>query len=390
MVESMIQVPVQLPGVPPTSYPVRIGAGLWKSLPGRLVRLARGRRIAVVADSRVARLWGRDLLKRLSNISPGAVLVEFPAGEKSKTRRTKEKIEDALLARGYGRDSLLVALGGGVTGDLAGFVAATFHRGVPYVQVPTTLLAMVDSSVGGKTAVDTPAGKNLIGAFWQPLCVLADPLLLSTLPRRELRSGLAEVAKHGAIADEKLFSFVEGNWERVLRGEPRAIVRCVRDSCRIKAGVVSRDEREGGYRQILNFGHTAAHALELLSGYRLLHGEALWAGLAVEARLAEGLGLLPAADAGRICALCERIFPVRGALARVGARALLRAMRSDKKARAGKTRYALPLRLGRMGAGGGAWTYAAGDGDFRRALERALDRPPHAAPSRGLESPKRQ
>jgi len=375
MVESMIQVPVQLPGVPPISYPVRIGTGLWKSLPGRLVHLARGRRIAVVADSRVARLWGRDLLKRLGKISAGAVLVEFPAGERRKNRRTKEKIEDSLLVQGFGRDSLLVALGGGVAGDMTGFVAATLHRGVPYIQVPTTLLAMVDSSVGGKTAVDTPAGKNLIGAFWQPLCVVADPTLLSTLPRRELRAGLAEVAKHGVIADERLFAFVERHWEGILGGEPRAIVRCVSGSCRIKAGVVSRDEREGGYRQILNFGHTAAHGLELLSGYRLLHGEALWAGMAVEARLAEGLGLLPAAQAGRICALCERVFPVRRVLSGVDAAALLGAMRSDKKARGGKIRYALPTRLGRMGSGAGEWSYAATGADFRRALARALKRP---------------
>ncbi|MEW6777486.1 MAG: 3-dehydroquinate synthase family protein, partial [Bdellovibrionota bacterium] len=254
------------------SYKIVIEPGSLAGLPKRLLSLAEGKRIAVVTDRMVEKLYGKRLLRALASHDSRTRLFSFPSGERAKTRRTKERLEDALLSSGYGRDSLLVALGGGVVGDLVGFLAATLHRGVPFVQVPTTLLAMADSSVGGKTGVDTPAGKNLIGAFWQPLEVVMDPLLLSTLPRRQITAGAAEIAKHGVIADKALFHFVEKNLERLLAGDPQVVSRALLASCKIKAGVVSKDEREGGLRQILNFGHTIAHALELARGYQLLHG----------------------------------------------------------------------------------------------------------------------
>lgn len=358
---------------PDSSYPIVIERGMLARLPALIGRVAKGRRVAIVTDSKVAKHYGRALQKKLGEGFGNVRLVSFPSGERSKTRETKARVEDELLAAGYGRDTLIVALGGGVVGDLAGYVASTLHRGVPFVQVPTTLLAMVDSSVGGKTGVDTPHGKNLIGAFWQPILVAVDPDVLRTLPRREVLAGAAEVAKHGVVASAPLFKYCEKNLEGLLAAESAPIARAVRESCRIKAVVVSRDEREGGYRQILNFGHTIAHAIELVRGFSLLHGEAVWAGMAVEALLAEELGLLPAKDAGRIAALCERAFPVRKAMKGIDPEAVVRATASDKKARQGKVRYALPEAIGRMHPGPSQqWSVVVSDEVVHAALKRSL------------------
>lgn len=366
----MPRVEVQLPATKASSYPIEIRPGLLARAPVMIDKVAGKRRIAVISDSRVSRLYGEALAKALQKKRPNTKLIRFPAGERHKTRATKDKIEDQLLSAGYGRDSLLVAVGGGVVGDLVGYVAATLHRGVPFVQVPTTLLAMSDSAVGGKTAVDTPAGKNLVGAFWQPECVIVDPEVLRSLPPREIRAGAAEVVKHGIIADARLFSYMEKNLDGLLAGDPRVIARGVADSCRIKAAVVSRDEREGGYRQILNFGHTIAHALELVRNFKLLHGEAVWVGLAVEAALAEEIGLLKASDAARIIAVCGRAYPLQRALKGVFPAALLRAAKGDKKARAGKVRYSLPAKIGAMSPGEGNWSLAPDPAAVRRALAR--------------------
>lgn len=366
----MPRVLVELPAVKAHSYPIEIRPGLLARAPGMIDKLAGKRRVAVISDSTVARLYGRPLTEALKQKRPDTRLLRFPAGERHKTRATKDKLEDRLLGAGYGRDSLLVAVGGGVVGDLVGFVAATLHRGVPFVQVPTTLLAMSDSAVGGKTAVDTPAGKNLIGAFWQPEAVIVDPEVLGTLPARETRAGAAEVVKHGIIADAKLFRYMEKNLEKLPAADPKVIARGVADSCRIKAAVVSKDEREGGYRQILNFGHTIAHALELVRNFKLLHGEAVWVGMAVEAALAEEIGLLSSSDAARIVEICNRVYPAARALRSVSVAALLKAAKGDKKARAGKVRYSLPARIGAMSQGEGNWSLAPDPAAVRRALAR--------------------
>lgn len=354
------------------SYPICIGAGILRALPRALARLCPAARYAVVTDARVARLHGRPLLSALRRAGIAADLVWFPAGERHKSRRSKERVEDALVRRRHGRDSALLALGGGVVGDLAGFVAATYQRGIPYVQVPTTLLAMLDASVGGKTGVDHPAGKNLIGSFHQPRAVWADVRTLRTLPAREFRAGLAEAVKHAAIADRDLLAFLERQASTLARLSPRALERLVERNCRIKARVVMRDERESGLRQILNFGHTIAHALESVAGYRLLHGEAVSLGMAVEATLSARLGGLRPAERDRLHRLLAALgLPVR-LPPRVSPGRVLAATYTDKKARAGRPLYALPRRLGSPPAWGGRPVRLADDRHVLAALREHL------------------
>jgi 3-dehydroquinate synthase len=276
-----------------------------------------------------------------------------------------------MLAKGYGRDSAVIALGGGVVGDLAGFVAATFMRGIPIIQVPTTLLAMIDASIGGKTAVDTPAGKNLVGAFHAPAAVLIDPQLLVTLPLRELRAGFAEVLKHGVIADEPYLTSVASRASRLLSADgPKgdSMFSLIVRSVEIKADIVSRDEREGGLRQVLNFGHTIGHAVELVSGYTLLHGEAVAIGMALESELAEQIGLAQTGTAATVVsALGSAGLPT--ALPRGSdGDAVIEAMRSDKKGRSGRTRFALPLRIGAMAGADTGWTVSVSDDQLREVL----------------------
>jgi 3-dehydroquinate synthase len=347
------------------SYPVYVEPGLLGSL-GRLVaeHLA-GRRVAMIADEMVHRLFRNG---RLGGPAWEGETLTFPPGERSKTRDTWSRLTDELLRLGFGRDSGIVALGGGVAGDLAGFVAATYMRGVPYVQVPTTLLAMLDASVGGKTGVDTAEGKNLIGAFHPPVAVVADPLALATLPDRDYRAGLAEAVKHGLIADREYFEWLERESEALVARDARALRHLVQRSVEIKAAVVSEDEREGGLRAILNAGHTVAHALERVTEYRLPHGEAVGLGLIAEAALAAGLGMATPEPGARLVALLERLgLPTRVAEP-VTAERLLAAMESDKKNRGRAIRFALPRGLGEMGPGPD-WTTEAGEPAIRAALK---------------------
>jgi 3-dehydroquinate synthase len=349
-------------------YPVYVESGVLGRL-GALVREHLGaRRVAMIADAAVHRLY-RD--GRLGPVTWEGDALTFTPGEASKTREEWGRLTDELLRHGYGRDSAIVALGGGVAGDLAGFVAATYMRGVPYLQTPTTLLAMLDASVGGKTGVDTAEGKNLIGAFHPPAAVIADPAALATLPEREFRGGLAEAVKHGLIADADYFAWIEREAEPLLRRDPGALERLVRRSVEIKAEVVSADEREGGRRAILNAGHTVAHALERASSYRLPHGEAVALGLVAEAALAEELGVAPAGVGGRIAAVLSRLgLPVR-LLPSLPAETIVPAMASDKKNRAQTIRFALPSAVGAMAAKG-EWTVAAPELAIRKALASIL------------------
>jgi 3-dehydroquinate synthase len=282
----------------------------------------------------------------------------MPAGERNKTRESWGRLTDDLLAAGFGRDSTIVALGGGMVGDLAGFVAGTFMRGVPVVQVPTTLLAMIDASIGGKTGVDTPAGKNLVGLFHPPAAVVSDPQALGTLELDSLRTGFAEAIKHGVIADS-------GYFESVTRGLPKLlapggagsdmITPVVVRSIEIKAGIVARDERERGLRKVLNFGHTIGHALEALSGYDLAHGEAVAIGMALEGALAERAGIAASGTSEAIRnALSAAGLPVHRPKGMPGER-IIEAMRADKKARRGEIEYALPCRIGAMAGSSSGW-----------------------------------
>jgi 3-dehydroquinate synthase len=345
-------------------YPVYIEVGALARLEELVAEHLAGRRTVVVADATVLELLQTGSLGR----PPwSGEALSFPTGEPSKSREEWCRLTDVLLARGFGRDSALVALGGGVAGDLAGFVAATYMRGLPYLQAPTTILAMLDASVGGKTGVDTSAGKNLVGAFHPPVAVVADPRVLRTLPEREFRSGLAEAVKHGLIAGREYFEWMEREAAALLARDEAALTRLVRGSVEIKAEVVSGDEREAGRRAILNAGHTVAHALEQATGYGLPHGEAVALGLVTECDLAERLELAGTGLRRRVASLLERLgLPIRLPVP-VPPEQLLAAMASDKKNRVREIRFALPTSLGGMDEGEG-WTRAAPEAAIREAL----------------------
>jgi len=335
---------------------VFIGHGILSALPDLLPRLAPAPCYFLVTDRRVARLHARRLLARLRSAGLATHLLIVPAGERSKSRAQKSRLEDYMLAKGGGRDAAVLALGGGMIGDLAGFTAATYLRGIRFVTLPTTLVAMVDAALGGKTAVDHPRGKNLIGAFHHPSAMLADVAVLETLPERDYRSGLAEAVKTAVVGDETLFRRLEHASEAILSRHPEALEDLVAACCRIKARIVRIDEREADLRSTLNFGHTLGHALEHLSRYRLPHGEAVSIGMVLEARAAENAGILKRGDARRIEALLARFgLPVRAPTG-WDARRVLAAARTDKKSRAGEIRYALPERIGAMAGSRGPFT----------------------------------
>ena len=332
------------------SYAVLIGSGLLARLGIECRKLKLGRRCAVITDRNVARHYARDAVSRLEAAGFEPVLITVPAGESSKRLSTVARCYDAMARHRLERKSFVVALGGGVVGDLAGFVAATYLRGVAFVQVPTTLLAQVDSSVGGKTGVNLAAGKNLVGAFHQPRLVLCDLDTFNTLPPREYRSGLAEIIKYGVISDPELFERLERELPALLGRNRRVLTAMVARSCEIKARVVGRDETEGGLRAILNFGHTVGHAIEAVSRYgHYLHGEAIAIGQVAAARLSARLLGLPAADAERLTRLLERAgLPVTLKWDLRRRRQLLRAMRLDKKVSAGEIHFVLAHRIGQV------------------------------------------
>jgi 3-dehydroquinate synthase len=329
------------------SYPIWIGEGLLPSLGARLRELGLAGKAALVSVPPVFDLYGEAARASLAAAGFDARPTVVPDGESSKSVQQLAGLWDRFVEDRLERTSTVVALGGGVVGDLSGFAAATFKRGVPFVQCPTTLLAQVDSSVGGKVAIDHPAGKNLIGAFHQPAAVCIDLATLRTLPRRELVAGLAEVIRTGLAFDAAFFAFLESDLENVLALETAALRRAVAACCRIKAEVVAEDEREsGGRRSLLNLGHTFGHALETLTGYtRYRHGEAVGWGIARAARLARALGLLGEADAARQEALLRRAgLPVDDPSP--AADAMLAAMAHDKKAAGGKVRFVLTEKIG--------------------------------------------
>ena len=330
------------------SYNIVIGRGLLQPAATYFKTAKLGQRGVIITDSTVAPLYAARLANALEADGFTVTVVVIPAGELSKSLRQANRLLEKMPGLGLDRHSFVVGLGGGVAGDLAGFVAGTYLRGLAFVQVPTTLLAQVDSSVGGKTGVNLPQGKNLVGVFHQPRLVLADTSVLATLPERELRAGFAEVVKTGAIYDAKFFGWLEKNYRRVLRREPAALAETVRRCCEIKAAVVGADEREGGQRAILNFGHTIGHAMEALADYTgLLHGEAIAIGMNCAAQLSVRHAGLPAADALRIVKLSQ----ASGLPVRIGngynLADMRKAMRLDKKAVGGRLRFVLLQRLGR-------------------------------------------
>jgi len=336
------QVPIELGD---RSYPIHIGTGLvadpasWGSVPASAQAL-------IVTNTTVAPLYAQQLQQALRARHGAVHVVALPDGEEHKNWQTLNLIFDALLEKACDRKTVLYALGGGVVGDMTGFAAASYMRGVPFVQVPTTLLAQVDSSVGGKTAINHPLGKNMIGAFYQPRLVVCDLGTLASLPAREFSAGLAEVVKYGPIADMAFLEWLEVNIEGLMARETPLLAHAVRRSCEIKAWVVGLDEREAGLRAILNFGHTFGHAIEAGLGYgQWLHGEAVGCGMVMAMHLSQRLGLVDMAFVERVTALLRRAgLPITGP--RLGADRYLELMRVDKKAEAGETKFVVIDRPG--------------------------------------------
>jgi 3-dehydroquinate synthase len=330
------------------SYRIQIGPGLLGRLGRECAALGLGRRCAIISDRHVAPRYGARARRALRQAGFDCALITVPAGETAKDLNTVRACYDQLAALRLERRSFVVALGGGVVGDMAGFVAATYLRGIAFVQAPTTLLAQVDSSVGGKVGVNLRAGKNLVGAFYQPRLVLCDLDTLGSLPEREFRAGLAEVIKYGIIHDAALFRRLERRLPAILRRDPAILAGVIARCCQIKAQVVRQDETESGLRAILNFGHTVGHALEAISHYgKYLHGEAIAIGQVVAARLSTRQLGLPETDAARIRTLLDRAgLPTRLALSSRQRASLFAAMKLDKKVSGGEIRFVLAPRIG--------------------------------------------
>ena len=351
------------------SYSILVGPKLLSQLGRRCAELKLGRRCAIISDTNVAKHYAAAAEKSLRAAGFDPVRVIVPAGETAKSLGTVQSCYNRLAAHRLERKSFVVALGGGVVGDLAGFVAATYLRGIPFVQVPTTLLAQVDSSVGGKVGVNLPAGKNLVGAFYQPRLVLCDLNVLATLPPREYRAGLAEVIKYGIIYDSALFARLERDLNKLLRLDAKTLADVVARCCEIKADVVSQDETESGLRAILNFGHTIGHGLEAISRYgKYLHGEAISIGQVAAAELSAALAGLPQVEVERISDLFRRAkLPTSVELNRRQMKQLFGAMRLDKKVSDGEIKFVLARRIGEV-----AWGQRVPDELIRFTLDPQL------------------
>ena len=340
----------QLKKVVDDSYTITIGYDLAGELINDLKNglVGRIKRFAVVTDSNVRPLYAEKISGLLKDAGFISNIIEFKAGEKSKTRAVTEFVEDSMLSFGYRRDCCIIAVGGGVVSDLAGFTAGTFGRGVPFINYTTTLLAAADASIGGKTAVDTPLATNLIGLFNQPKKVYIDLAAWKTLDKRELVSGLAETIKHGCLGDRELFEYLEKNIERVFDIDRDVCEYISEHNCRVKYNVVMKDERESGLREILNLGHTVGRAVETVSDYRLTHGEAVAIGLVAQARLGETLGYISHENVERVTELCKRAgLPVL-IPEYIDKKELVKKLYTDKKVRDGKLRFVFQKEIGEM------------------------------------------
>lgn len=339
---------VELKKVVDDSYDVRIGRNL---IPVLIQDLQNGlagniKKFAVITDTEVERRYALPILEELKKAGYDGDLFTFPAGEKSKVRRTKEEIEDAMLAKGYRRDCLVIAVGGGVVTDLAGFLAGTFGRGVPFINFATTLLAAADASIGGKTAVDTELATNLIGLIYQPLKVYVDIDTWKTLPKRHLVNGLAETIKHACLADKELFDYLENHMDEILACDSEACIYISERNCAVKYEVVMKDEKEKNLREILNLGHTVGRAIETVSDYRLLHGEALSIGMAAQVSLGCKCGYLSEEECSRVISLYEKAgLPVR-IPDYIDKQALVKKLYTDKKVRDGRLRFVFQKGIG--------------------------------------------
>lgn len=331
---------------PVVKYPIWIGSGILEQ--PRLWMPTTAESVVIMTDHHVKKYYGNALNTRLLRAGYATSLFSFQPGESAKNQRTKARLEAKMLAKGCGRDSLILALGGGVVGDLAGFIAATYMRGIPFVQIPTSLLAMLDSSVGGKTGIDNVYGKNLIGAFWQPHAVVTDVNCLATLSRRHLLNGLIEAIKLFLIRDADSFDYLHHHLSSILAYDPSILTEIIHRAVSLKANIVQQDERENHQRAILNFGHTIGHALEQVSNYKLLHGYAVALGILVEAKIAQLMGLFTQDQMNRIQALFAGLDIFPSQLASFDSDTVIQATRSDKKRRAGAVHYVLINQMGQV------------------------------------------
>jgi 3-dehydroquinate synthase len=352
-------------------YDVHVRTGALDDLPARIGAAAPASTYVLIAPGDLLDSYAGRTLHALRTAGFTTELLTFDGAEVNKTRDTWAMLTDRMIDLRLGRDTCVIALGGGVTGDVAGFVAATYMRGVPFVYVPTTLLAMIDASIGGKTGVDTPAGKNLIGAFHAPRIVVIDPLALQSLPAIELRSGMAEAVKHGAILDAAYFAWIGEHAAALCAHDTAALEHLIARSVELKAGIVAEDPFEQSRRTILNFGHTIAHALERFSDYAMPHGHAVAAGMVVEARIGEAVGVTEAGTAERIAATL-RAFELPTAVT-AGYDQLLKAMQIDKKSRRAEPRFVLLRRVGECASDAhGGWAHAVDPDVVKRALAQGV------------------
>jgi 3-dehydroquinate synthase len=329
-----------------SSYEIRIGKGILDRMILLIAKNNKASRYVIITDSHVNRLYGQTILDAMTQAGLNASLLEIPAGESSKNISTVLDIAGKLLAAGADRGTLLVALGGGVVGDLTGFIASVYMRSVPYIQIPTTLVGQVDSAIGGKTAVDLPQGKNLLGTFYQPRAVFADLGFLDTLPENEFNNGLAEIIKYGIIEDEKLFKLLEENMDAVKNRDSAQLLKIIETCCRIKKSIVEIDEREQGIRRILNFGHTLGHALEAVSGYTLSHGEGVALGMIAAAKLSEKMNYLSKDELIRV----EKVIALAGLPAKIpaslAAGEVIARLKMDKKKKDDQVHFVLVKKIG--------------------------------------------
>ena len=330
------------------SYDIEIGFGLADKLISDLKEGLAGNitKFVIVTDSDVEPLYGKDIYSRILDAGYKADIIVFPAGEKSKTRATKEYIEDTMLSKGYRRDCCIIAVGGGVVTDVAGFVAGTYGRGIPFFNYATTLLAAADASIGGKTAVDTPLATNLIGLFNQPRKVYIDIAAWKTLPKRQVCSGMAETIKHACLADRDFYSFLEENMDKILEIDAKTCEHVAECNCNVKYHVVMKDELESGLREVLNLGHTVGRAIETVSDYRLLHGEAVSVGLVAQAKLSEKMGYMTGQEVASLVHLLDRAGLPTTIPDYIDREALVKKLYTDKKVRNGQLRFVIQKGIG--------------------------------------------
>jgi 3-dehydroquinate synthase len=329
-----------------SSYEIHIGKGITDRMALLINKNHKMGHYVMITDDCVGRLYGQKLLAGLKDVGLNVDLIEFPAGEASKNINTALDIAGKLLKLGSDRETCLIALGGGVVGDIVGFIASVFMRSIPYIQIPTTLIAQVDSSVGGKTAIDLPHGKNLLGTFYQPSAVFADLSFLETLPEKEFNNGLAEIIKYGVIEDEKMFHTLEDHMDAIKLKDSALLLKLVENCCRIKKSIVEIDEKEQGLRRILNFGHTLGHALEALSQYTITHGEGVAMGMIAAARLSEKLGYLEGKETQRIEALIRSAGLPGKIPASIAGDSIISQLRMDKKKKGDIVHFVLLKKIG--------------------------------------------